>query len=210
MTNLMPDQSIQSASIQESGADVATADVLAHQANAVLGREFPQVLQDTLGYQAQCEVEVRALGLGEAEQLLIADIKHEDTAGHLLSSIIRLDGDELQSELVVTGAPASIQAFCPFPIPGADDWIGELANLIMGSLKNSLSGYRVECVLGLPELSTGLRFPTAGEVPQMVFGARTESTGWMTVGLEYTLNPNAEWQFDANVAAADDGDVCLF
>ncbi len=193
----------------EATGDVATESSLVDQALDVLDREFSAVVQQVLGYQTQASVEVCKLASIEVEERLnVGD--NDDVNATLLNSFIRLDGDELCSELFVTGSPASVKEFCPFPISGAEDWIGELANLLMGSLKNSLSGYRVECCLGLPELSTGLKLPADSSFQQMIFGVRTDTSGWLIVGLEYTLNPIGSWQFDPQVAAADDGDVCLF
>ena len=190
----------------ETTGDVAAESSLVDQALDVLDREFSAVIPQVLEYQAQSKVEVCRLELTDAADRLKSG--EEDTS--LLSSSIRLDGDELSSELFVAGPPDSIKAFSPFPISGAEDWIGGLANLLMGSLKNSLSGYQVECCLGLPKLSAGLELPAAGEFSQMAFGVRTESSDWIVVGLEYSLNPVASWQFDPQDAAAADGEVCFF
>ena len=99
-------------------------------------------------------------------------------------------------------------------VPGAvDDFIGELANQLLGRLKNKLLGYGTELHLAIPMVLSGVELrlvPTnGGDV--WAYGFRAD-TGIVSVWLdarfdaEFVLAP----QEDPSMLGANEGDMLLF
>lgn len=90
------------------------------------------------------------------------------------------------------------------------DWLGELANQLVGRLKNNLSPYNVEPKLGIPTSTRGtqLQMSQTG-LPGRIDRCET-SAGTLISLLEIQSAPGLFWQRDEQVEVADEGSSWFF
>ena len=175
-------------------------------ATDIVIQEFEAATKETFEYHSPDDVEFESIGVEVASDYLNSQV---DPDAEMFSSSIGLDGDELSSSIALLGAADTIQAACRVNIDSPRDWIGELANLLMGALKTKLTEYRVESRLGLPVSVRGkqLDFITTDAIERVAQCVRTPK-GIIIVVLHFAVKRGVEWERAAEKQATDD--VCLF
>ncbi len=171
------------------------------EATEVVSNEFQNVVGDIFKYQSRGEVELLPARIANVES-------HFPAGTDLLSSLITIDGDEIQCSVVLIGTTEIITSLAPFKISDARDWLGELTNLVAGGLKNNFCEYSVECQLGLPSFVRYTEW-VSNDFDWQILSVTTQF-GVVFACLQADVDPEAEWEHNAVDAAADDGDICLF
>lgn len=133
------------------------------------------------------------------------------TQEKLFSAAIALEGDDIKSRLSLVGRLATLRSLTPGFVSDPSDWVGELSNLLMGSLKNKLSEYGVESQLGIPEAMDGpdLLLARAGGMAQFAHWVRVKE-GEVIIVLYFKMDWNTKWSYDPDRPSAVEGDVVLF
>ena len=72
----------------------------------------------------------------------------------VLSGIIGFSGDSLQGTLVLCASQTLLESSA-FGNTSAEDWIGELANQLLGRIKNQLLGFGITIYLSTPVMMRG-------------------------------------------------------
>ncbi len=99
---------------------------------------------------------------------------------------------------------------CPIPGASTADWIGELANQLVGRLKNALIEFGHSGQLSLPVTlsGSGLSLWHKTECP-MTFFINTEA-GRVILRLEAEVDADSVWAPSECVSTAAEGSMCLF
>lgn len=170
-------------------------------ATQIIERELAKCVQGLLShYSTQAENEI-AVELAPLPEL------NDDS---LECSSISLTGEEFRLSIVLVAATATVTKLCPIKGASAADWIGEMANQLVGRLKNALIDYGHAGRLSLPvTLScSSIRFWNETECP-LHFIVRT-SSGPLVLRLEAEIKPDSVWVFNEDTCAAAEGSMCLF
>ena len=114
----------------------------------------------------------------------------------VLSSMLRFSGEKIKAALIVEGNHPAVAATNPqreykkdLNIDDHTDWIGEIANQIVGNLKRILHSYGVECNMGTPVVMSGqgaqvvssdqvyrhLKFSVDGHILRISFNAQVSA-----------------------------------
>lgn len=128
----------------------------------------------------------------------------------VFSSYIELRGPELRSSLTVLTAADTASQLAPTACNSLVDAIGELGNLLMGSIKNSLVAYRMNPSLGIPSSKNGPDMRFVSDLSDYVVVAADTIAGTVCVALNFDISSANSWEFDPRLAAADEGVVCFF
>ncbi len=125
-------------------------------------------------------------------------------------SSIGLAGDEFKLSIVILASSGTIAPMCPIPGASTADWIGELANQLVGRLKNALIEYGHSGQLSLPVTlsGSGLSLWNKTECPVTYF-IHTKG-GRVILRLEAEVNPDSVWELCDSPSAAAEGSMCLF
>ncbi|MEO1529255.1 MAG: hypothetical protein AAFX06_27870 [Planctomycetota bacterium] len=133
------------------------------------------------------------------------------SAEKTFSAAVTLEGDDIKSRLSLVSRLSTLRKLNPGFVADPSDWVGEISNLLMGSLKNKLSEYEVETQLGIPESQDGpdLLLTRAGGMAQFAHWVNF-THGDLIVVLYFKMDWNTKWIFNPNKPAAMEGDVVLF
>ncbi len=173
---------------------------------------------------ANCALEIIESELGRCTQDLLAFYSSEpeerfEVIASPASDVLRefvdcssigLTGEYFKLSVVILAPRSTIAQFCPIPNASTADWIGELANQLVGRLKNALIDYGHEGRLSLPVTLSGsciqLWNETASPKSYVVRTAR----GQIIVRLEAEVQPDSVWEPCENSGTAAEGSMCLF
>lgn len=130
-----------------------------------------------------------------------------------LCAVIGFTGPSLTGALMIAADQQPIVATRPTPQTTDRDWVAELANQLLGRVKNRLLTFGVEIYATTPIVLRGERITplgSTGSLPGVVF--RTPSGGRITVWVDHHV---LDGQRLAKLAVADEsvareGDVILF
>ena len=102
---------------------------------------------------------VNIVNLGEGTSVTF------EAESDLLSSALGFSGEKIKAALIVECKPSAVAATNPLremkkdlDISDHTDWIGEIANQIVGNLKRILRSYGVDCTMGTPVVTAGKGF----------------------------------------------------
>lgn len=104
-----------------------------------------------------------------------------------LCAVIGFSGPDLSGALMIAADPGPIAASRPTPTASNRDWLAELANQLLGRIKNRLLPTGVEIYPTTPIVLRGERIAPLGrngDLPGVVFAA--ESGGQIVVWLDFT------------------------
>ena len=121
-------------------------------ARDVIVRELCRVAGDVLRYHSKGDIKLEA-----SSGTTVADAFDGSEHQQLLSASIALEGREVSASLSLFGKSDSVKLLSAHTVTNPEDWVGELANLLVGALKNRLSEYDVSARLGLPVCVGGIR-----------------------------------------------------
>jgi CheY-specific phosphatase CheX len=103
------------------------------------------------------------------------------------SGVMGFVGERIRGTCLLAASPATILSTAPVDAR-ARDWVGELANQLVGRLKSKLMQHGVTIALSTPVMLSGLRLSPLprSEVPPSVFDT---PTGRVLVWLEVEVDP---------------------
>lgn len=176
---------------------------------AVLHRAISESLVALFDHYSPTPTHVKPLDDNDTVEWLAEQMNDPATA-EMVSASIGLGGDDFRASVgLLTHVSTSVGLFeggdvCPI------DWTGELSNQLIGRVKNVLSEYDVAANMGMPVsvrgIAMGFNFSTTN---QQVF-AVTTSAGRVICVLNTEMAPELEWEYSQDLAAADEGSLCLF
>jgi CheY-specific phosphatase CheX len=130
-----------------------------------------------------------------------------------LVSIIGFSSDMVSGALLLAMPNSLVERTLPAPDSSLADWVGELANQLLGRLKNQLLDYHVVVNMSLPVVVSGgrLSLPTKTRLTRYYSFA----SDWETffVRMEVEVSPSLELVRDAgpsNKRSMDEGELMLF
>ena len=128
----------------------------------------------------------------------------------LLCSSIGLAGDQFKLSVVILATSQTIAPLCPMSGASTADWIGELANQLVGRLKNALIEYGHSGQLSLPSTlsGSGLSLWNKTDSPMTYF--IETAAGRIILRLEAEVNASSEWTLSECTSAAAEGSMCFF
>ena len=131
-----------------------------------------------------------------------------DSNDPLLSSVMGFVGDHLRGTCLLACEHAPLAASCP---PGGRprDWIGELANQLVGRLKVKLLGYGENVALTTPIVLQGIRIqplPRSNVSPALFSAGNGVVLSWLEVEVECGFTLPAPQRADAG----ETGELMLF
>jgi hypothetical protein len=119
----------------------------------------------------------------------------------------------LSGSLLMALPNSLVERTLPTPDANLEDWSGELANQLVGRLKNQLLHYEVVINLALPVVIAGgdFRLPAKARRLTRHFSFVSEA-GRMCIRTEMELSPSAELvrQGGESQASIDEGELLLF
>lgn len=119
----------------------------------------------------------------------------------------------LSGSLLMALPNSMVQRTLPTPDASLEDWSGELANQLLGRLKNQLLHYEVVVNLALPVVITGGDFRLPAKTRRLTrHFSFVSDAGRMCIRTEMELSPNAELvrQGGESQASFDEGELLLF
>lgn len=131
-----------------------------------------------------------------------------------LLSIIGFSSESFSGSLLLALPQALLNRSIPAPGASPADWSGELANQLLGRLKNQLLNYQTEITPSLPVVVTGegMHLPASTRQITRYFSFSSE-WGKMFVRLELELSPALELERqhdDSREKGIDEGELLLF
>ena len=131
-----------------------------------------------------------------------------------LIAMIGFSSDALSGSLLIALPNEILQRTLPAPDSNLADWGGELANQLLGRLKNQLLHYQVAINLSLPVVVSGGGFSLPAKTRQMTrYLSFVSEAGRMFVRMEMELLPDVELvreQQNSAEAGMDEGELLLF
>lgn len=128
----------------------------------------------------------------------------------MLSSIIRLEGKAISTCLAMMANRDTVEALASSKTNQPRDYIGELSNVVMGGLKNSLSAYGVNPQLGLPVSVQGLRLELILQLKEQEAVVALLNAGPVVAILQYSVDDDLWNKIEAGAPAAEPGSICFF
>ena len=169
-------------------------------ADEALSNEFRRVVKEVFEFHSESDVVIEPIALDEATRQLTQDAAQDET---LISSAASLDGEDLICSVALLGRGNTIASLAPIEISCFRDWGGELANLLVGALRNHLAAYNVDAQVGIPVSVRGLQLqfiaqPETRDVVALRIGADT-----VVVVLQHTLAADVQWDYDETVSKSN-------
>jgi hypothetical protein len=157
----------------------------------------------------------RLLELFEAYgvHLVAADIGQ--VAGKTLDccGLVGFSGQGIRGSLAVAGSNALLAASNPAPGGAPRDWVGELANQLMGHVKSRLLGHKVEVFVSIPILLRGERvaLEVRGLSWPRIF-ADASGTGHVALWVDVETTPEFQMtsEEDPTLSGLGGGEVLIF
>ena len=176
-------------------------------ARDVILDEFANVVDDMFSRHADLKFTTAIADPNETAEKIRSEIGF---GSEMLTAAIGLEGSGVRCTLSLLGGSSTISRLGSSLITDQQDWIGEIANLLMGALKNNLSEYNVSTRIGLPVSVRGDRIELVNMPNEKSAFIVNMEFGTVLVVLHYGLDVDAEWEHDPNMLAASEGEVCLF
>lgn len=173
----------------------------------VIVDKFQEAVVHILEHHSGSELKLEATDSSDALQRLGY---RRGSEAEVVSARVSLHGENLQSTLTVLATTRTTITLAREMVTCAVDWIGELANLLLGSMKNNMVAYGINPVLGLPSSIAGLDLHFITDVSDHVVVAAETHAGPVIVALNFDIGAAETWEFDPQLAPADEGVVCLF
>lgn len=155
-----------------------------------------------------------ATGLFKAYGIAIQEAKGGAVPSTPLCAVIGFTGPWLCGAAMIAADNALIAAACPVPGTSDRDWLAELANQLLGRVKNRLLPYGVEVYASTPVVLRGDRIAPLGRdgtLPGVMFQT---TTGYrVTVWIDHTVLDASKLDRLSRGEATDiprEGDVILF
>lgn len=159
-------------------------------------------LNESPGVQLMADPEVR----NPLNGLTFDFDRHQE----MISSSIGLGSDDLRCSVGLLAHVSTVQAICRIDVDNPTDWMGELANQLLGRMKNRLAEYGIDARMGMPVSVQGLQMGfTAPSANQTTVSADT-SAGRIIAVLHLEVGPNAMWKHNPQKLHVDEGSFCLF
>lgn len=141
-----------------------------------------------------------------------------DTATVGVASVLGFAGEQMKGSLVVSCERSLLAASHPnlamgMPVDEASilDWSGEMANQMLGRIKNKLSTIGIKMSMSTPTTVTGkamqVRAAKDGHAAEFVF---TTSQGSLCVHFLVVIGDGVRFDAEATASAASEGDSLLF
>jgi len=131
-----------------------------------------------------------------------------------LIAMIGFSSNALSGSLLMALPNEILERTLPAPDSNLADWGGELANQLLGRLKNQLLHYQVAINLSLPVVVTGGGFSLPAKTRMVTrYMSFVSEVGRMFVRMEMELLPNVELvreQQKSAEAGMDEGELLLF
>jgi hypothetical protein len=132
-----------------------------------------------------------------------------------LLSMIGFASPALSGSLLLGLPDAIVLRTLPAPDASVSDWSGELANQLMGRLKNQLLKYQVVINPGLPVVVTGgtLQLPKSSRRQVTRYFSFVSEQGKMFIRLDMEISPSLELVRQADRdrdVSIDEGELLLF
>ncbi len=129
-------------------------------------------------------------------------------------SMIGFSSQALSGSLLLALPDAIVDRTLPAPDASLADWSGELANQLLGRLKNQLLKYQVVINLSLPVVVSGAGFSLPSKTRQLTrYFSFVCDEGRMFVRMDMELCPSIELVRQADVKtdqSVDEGELLLF
>jgi hypothetical protein len=132
---------------------------------------------------------------------------------HLISTI-GFSSPTLSGSLLLAVPNSVLQQTLPAPDANLADWSGELANQLLGRLKNQLLNYQVAITLALPVVVSGGEFSLPAKTRRMTRHCSFVSEwGRLFIRTEVEISPSVELVRQTSVgqtASMDEGELLFF
>jgi len=172
----------------------------------VIVDKFQEAVVHVLEHRSGGELILEAVDAADALRQLGYGQGNE---AEMVSACTGLEGHGMRCALTVIARISTTKTLAPLATNELD-WMGELANLLLGSMKNKLIAYGMNPVLGLPSTTAGLDLKFLTDVSDHVVVLAITTAGPVVVALNFELGPAEIWEFDRRLAPADQGVVCYF
>ena len=131
-----------------------------------------------------------------------------------LVSIIGFSSQNISGALLLALPNSLVERALPAPDASLADWSGELANHLLGRLKNPLLDYQVVIDMSLPVVISGdgLRLP-ARTRPMTQYDSFASDWGQLLVRMEFEVTPALELVRESGPSqkqSMDEGELLLF
>ncbi|MBM4059497.1 MAG: chemotaxis protein CheX [Planctomycetes bacterium] len=128
-----------------------------------------------------------------------------------LCAVIGFHGQILAGALMLAADLEPVRRTRPVPSTSDRDWIAELANQLLGRVKNKLLGHGIEVYATTPIVLRGERIAPLGgtsNVSGVLFEAR--DGGRIIAWVDYEVTDHAQFEKAMATEVAREGDVVLF
>ena len=179
-------------------------------ARVVIEDEFFKALQDLFVHYAGSETTQHPIEEPDVVHSRYLYHDSETCVREMVSSSIGFGGHDFRCSIGLLARRETVAAMCGGELYCATDWIGELANQLIGRLKNNVAAYNSDTSMGMPVSiqGTDLRF-TQQSPDQMMIEVDTPN-GNILVLLQISVDEEVEWEFDEESLPAEEGSMSLF
>ena len=173
-------------------------------------------ISDSIAAQVQDLVGDACLSLFRDYQIALQIVAPIDQPELEAVAIIGFTSAELRGALGLAASQPALREFAQKAgVQGddLDDWLGELANQLLGRLKNQLLRYRIELFMATPMTLRGLRLQIRSQETNHILSChfRTQS-GSVCVWLDLRVQPGLELvpSEDPEHQCQDEGELLFF
>lgn len=179
-------------------------------ARTVAYRLFSDCISKLFGSYVDEAPQVRPLADPEIRNPLDGLTHDFDRQLEMVSSSIGLGSDEMRCSIGLLAHVTTVQAVCEHDVENPTDWMGELANQLMGRMKNCLAEYGVVARMGMPVSVRGMQMGFTSPTSHQTAMCADLEAGRIVAVLHLEVGPGVTWQHDPNRAHVDEGSFCLF
>ncbi len=151
-----------------------------------------------------------AYGL-ELEELRPPTSKEDE--GEHMAGVIGFTSKEISGSLVISASAALVRRTVPEGSSSLHDWMGELANQLLGRSKNQLLKYGVTLSMSVPVVVTGLALQTPKIAHHAIRDYEfTSEVGSLHVRLDVAVDPALDFSqiSGEDSPGIDEGELLLF
>lgn len=173
------------------------------EAGEVILDEFRKVVREVFEFQSRGPVTITPNLVS-----FIDGQMGDDPNDEAMTSLITVDSADVECDLMLIGCPSTVKLLSPFEVQDAKDWLGELSNLVAGGLRNNFCDYEVDCQLGLP---SSVRYSEwlSNDYDWEILTIDTQH-GTVVAAFRFEVDPDAEWEYNPETSAEEEGTICLF
>lgn len=176
-------------------------------ARQIVLEEFYEVVGAKLNSFSESYVHLEPSDPRSIVETFRQSVPHEQDT---ISATIRLTGQAIRCQLSVFVPISLVFRFSTVQVTNTTDWVGELANLMLGALKNRFSEFRVHSRMGLPISEHGIQpefVETQGDVVAVTAKIRNDL---LATVLDYHVTDGVRWERDPALATPAEGKFHLF